>query len=97
WRVSWKSDEAVAAELRVQVTLFYCREDNTGTCRIKTLVWRVPVEVVNNPGASTEVKLSGKLTADKCRAPPCRAPRLQRSFLLRARIRARGTACRAPR
>ncbi|HWW76932.1 MAG TPA: thioredoxin-like domain-containing protein, partial [Pyrinomonadaceae bacterium] len=27
---------AGAAELRVSLTLYYCREDNTGTCRIKT-------------------------------------------------------------
>jgi len=63
-RVALKSHEPGAAELRVQLTLFYCREDNTGTCRIKTLVWRTPVEVVKNPSASTEVKLSGKLTAE---------------------------------
>ena len=63
-RVGMKSHGPGAAELRAQLTLFYCREDNTGTCRIKTLVWRVPVEVVNNPGASTEVKVTGKVTAD---------------------------------
>ena len=48
----------------MQVTLFYCREDNTGTCRIKTLVWQVPVEVTNNPNAPTEIKIQGKLTAE---------------------------------
>lgn len=52
------------ASLRVQVTLFYCREDNTGTCRIKTLVWHVPVEVTNDPNAPTNLKLHGKLLAD---------------------------------
>jgi hypothetical protein len=50
--------------VRAQVTLFYCREDNTGTCRIKTLVWRVPVEVVSDPNAPTELKIKGKLDAD---------------------------------
>src|SRR6185436_2896126 len=34
---------AGSANVRAQVTLFYCREDNTGTCRIRTLVWQVPV------------------------------------------------------
>ena len=34
------------ATVRAQVTLFYCREDNTGTCQIKTLVWQAPVEVL---------------------------------------------------
>ena len=50
-----------AAELRVRLTLYYCREDNTGTCRIKTLVWRVPVEVTAEAGAPREIKLLGKV------------------------------------
>jgi hypothetical protein len=51
------------ATIRAQVTLFYCREDNTGTCRIKTLVWQVPVEVTSDANAPAQVKLQGKLTA----------------------------------
>ncbi len=50
-----------AAELRVRLTLYYCREDNTGTCRVKTLVWRAPVEVTAEPGAPREIKLLGKV------------------------------------
>lgn len=49
-------------KIRAQATLFYCREDNTGTCRIKTLVWNVPVKVTD-ANAPSEVKLKGKLTA----------------------------------
>ncbi|HKO35334.1 MAG TPA: thioredoxin-like domain-containing protein [Pyrinomonadaceae bacterium] len=45
-------------------TFVYCRVDNTGTCRIKTLQWRAPVEVVNDANATTEIKLSGKVTTD---------------------------------
>lgn len=55
--------EVGTANLRAQVTLFYCREDNTGTCRIKTLVWQVPVEVTSDPKAPTALKLQGKLLA----------------------------------
>ena len=44
-RIPVKAATAGPATVRAQVTLFYCREDNTGTCRIKTLVWQVPVEV----------------------------------------------------
>ncbi len=53
-----------AAELRVQITVFYCREDNTGTCRIKTLVWRAPVEVTDDPSAPKEIKVQGRVTAE---------------------------------
>jgi len=63
-RIPVKAATAGPATIRAQVTLFYCREDNTGTCRIKTLLWQVPVEVTSDTNAPTEVKLQGKLTAD---------------------------------
>jgi sugar lactone lactonase YvrE len=50
-----------AAALRVRLTLYYCREDNTGTCRIKTLAWNAPVEVTGEAGAPREIKLQGKV------------------------------------
>ena len=52
------------ANIRAQVTLYYCREDNTGTCRIKTLVWQAPIEISDATDAPTEVKLQGKLMAE---------------------------------
>jgi len=63
-RIPIQSHKAGRAEIRLQLTLFYCREDNTGTCRIKTLVWRVPVEVKNDASAPAEIKVQGKLTAE---------------------------------
>jgi DNA-binding beta-propeller fold protein YncE len=63
-RIPINTTAAGPGTVRAQVTLFYCREDNTGTCRIKTLVWQVPVEVTSDTNAPTEVKLQGKLTAD---------------------------------
>jgi DNA-binding beta-propeller fold protein YncE len=63
-RVPFNASGVGPATVRAQVTLFYCREDNTGTCRIKTLVWEVPVEITNDPNLPTDVKVSGKLTAD---------------------------------
>ncbi len=55
---------AGAATARVSFTFVYCREDNTGTCRIKTLQWQAPLEVVNDASATNEIKLSGKVTGD---------------------------------
>jgi thiol-disulfide isomerase/thioredoxin len=63
-RVPIKASPAAAAELHASFTFVYCREDNTGTCRIKTLAWRVPVEVVNDPGAVNEINLLGKVSGD---------------------------------
>ena len=53
-----------STNVRAQATLFYCREDNTGTCHIKTLVWEIPIEVTTDANAPNEVKVHGKLTAD---------------------------------
>jgi hypothetical protein len=50
-----------AAMLSVALNVYYCREDNTGTCRVKTLVWRAPVEVTADPAAPREVRLKGKV------------------------------------
>jgi hypothetical protein len=63
-RIPLNAAAAGSTNLRAQVTLFYCREDNTGTCRIKTLVWQVPVEVTANANAPSELKVQGKLTAE---------------------------------
>ena len=63
-RIPFHAFEPGAAALRAQLTLFYCREDNTGVCRIKTLVWNVPVAVGNNASAANEIRLQGKLTAE---------------------------------
>ncbi|HTG93646.1 MAG TPA: thioredoxin-like domain-containing protein [Pyrinomonadaceae bacterium] len=63
-RVPIQALETGAAKVRAQATLIYCRDDNTGTCRIKTLVWNVPVEVVNDAAAATELKLNAKLSLD---------------------------------
>src|SRR5204862_5095689 len=60
-RVPFGVGSAGAAELRASFTFVYCREDNTGTCRIRTLVWRVPVEVVTAPEASASIKLQAKV------------------------------------
>jgi thiol-disulfide isomerase/thioredoxin len=60
-RISLQTFGAGAAGLRVQLTLFYCRADNTGACRIKTLVWRVPLEVASDTQAANDVTIKGRL------------------------------------
>ena len=61
-RVPLRASGAGLAELHASFTFVYCREDNTGTCRIKTLVWRAPVEVVNDAATINEIKVSGKVS-----------------------------------
>src|SRR6185436_13324716 len=63
-RIPIQALETGAAKVRAQATLIYCRDDNTGTCRIKTLVWNVPVEVVSDAAAATELRLNAKLSLE---------------------------------
>ena len=50
--------------MHASFTFVYCRADNTGTCRIKTLVWRATVEVVNDERAPVEINFRGKVAGD---------------------------------
>jgi thiol-disulfide isomerase/thioredoxin len=52
------------AQLNASFTFVYCREDNTGVCRIKTLRWQVPIEVTDDATAPTQVNLTAKVPAD---------------------------------
>lgn len=49
------------ANLRAKLSVFYCREDNTGECLIKTLVWQIPVKISNEKTAATKIELSGSV------------------------------------
>ena len=53
-----------AAQLNASFAFVYCREDNTGVCRIKTLKWNVPIEVNPNAAAATEINLTAKVASD---------------------------------
>ena len=33
------------ANLKAKFTIYYCREDKTGECLIRTLLWNVPVKI----------------------------------------------------
>jgi thiol-disulfide isomerase/thioredoxin len=53
-----------SAVIQASFTVVYCREDNTGTCRIKTIKWRAPVEVVSDTAVPNEIRFSGKVAAE---------------------------------
>jgi DNA-binding beta-propeller fold protein YncE len=60
-RIPLRALDAGGSVLRIQLTLYYCREDNTGTCQIKTLAWHAPVEVTADASAPREIKAQGKI------------------------------------
>jgi DNA-binding beta-propeller fold protein YncE len=60
-RIPLRTLTAGTSALRIQLTLYYCREDNTGTCQIKTLIWRAPVEVIAAANAPHEIKARAEI------------------------------------
>jgi len=62
--VSGVTGEHVSFNLQTSFTFVYCRDDNTGTCRIKTFNWRAPIEVVNDPTVPNELRLNAKVPAE---------------------------------
>ncbi|HKC62679.1 MAG TPA: thioredoxin-like domain-containing protein [Pyrinomonadaceae bacterium] len=60
-RIPLHVGDAGSSALRIQLTLFYCREDNTGTCQIKTLAWRAPVEIAADANAPREIRAEAKI------------------------------------
>lgn len=59
--VSFQTTTAGSAVLQAKMSVYYCREDNTGTCLIKRLVWKIPLNVVANKKASREVEISASV------------------------------------
>lgn len=57
-----------AAEINATATFYYCREDNTGLCRIKSFAWRIPVEVVDDANAPREIRLRERITLNDARS-----------------------------
>ncbi len=49
------------ANLKAKLTIYFCREDNTGVCLIKTLVWNVPLNIVADKNAATKVEISASV------------------------------------
>ncbi|HEY0457878.1 MAG TPA: thioredoxin-like domain-containing protein [Pyrinomonadaceae bacterium] len=43
--IPFQTTKAGSANLKVKLTVYYCREDNTGVCLIKTLLWQIPLKV----------------------------------------------------
>ena len=46
-------------KLNAKFTLYYCREDNTGECLIKTLAWQIPLKIA--PKGESQISVNTKL------------------------------------
>lgn len=59
--VPFSATQNGAANLKAKLTVYYCREDNTGVCLIKSLVWNVPVNVVADKKAPRKIEISASV------------------------------------
>lgn len=48
-------------KLTAKLTVYYCREDNTGVCKIKTLAWQIPLKITDEKQISNKIELSAKV------------------------------------
>ena len=63
-RVPMHANSPGAATLNAAFTFVYCREDNTGVCRIKTLRWQIPIEITADASSPNEINLQSKVNAE---------------------------------
>ena len=59
--ISFESKKSKSLKLQARLNIFYCREDNTGVCYIKTLVWNVPIKIVEKEKRSKTINLKASL------------------------------------
>ncbi|MGI8786377.1 MAG: thioredoxin-like domain-containing protein [Pyrinomonadaceae bacterium] len=59
--VPFQTVQKGAVNLKAKLTIYYCREDNTGVCKIKTLVWNVPLNIVADKKAVNKVEISASV------------------------------------
>lgn len=59
--IPFQATNAETGKLKVDLTIYYCREDNTGVCLIKTLSWIIPITVSQGKNALTKLELLAKV------------------------------------
>jgi len=60
--IPFQTTQTGSANLKLKATVYYCREDNTGVCLIKTLVWLIPLKISKEKAAPETITLKETLT-----------------------------------
>ncbi len=60
--IPFKTGKSGATILELNLSVYYCREDNTGVCLIKSLAWEIPIKVMKSQSSAKTIKLSAELT-----------------------------------
>ncbi len=59
--IPFQTGEKGEKKLNAKMTVYYCREDNTGVCKIKTLAWQIPLKIADGKQNSSKIELSAKV------------------------------------
>lgn len=59
--IMFNTGKAGAKKISVNLTVYYCREDNTGVCLIKTVSWQVPLDVKASKNSAKIITLSARI------------------------------------
>lgn len=59
--ISFQTAEKGETKLNAKMTVYYCREDNTGVCKIKTLAWQIPLKISDGKQSLNKIELSAKV------------------------------------
>ncbi len=57
-RIPFQASKERVVKLSAKLSIFYCREDNTGVCYIKTLVWNMPIRFTKSKKAMRNIELN---------------------------------------
>ena len=63
--VPFQAIRAGSANVKLKLTVYYCREDNTGACLIKTLVWQIPLKIAAEKKDSAQIVLQETLIENR--------------------------------
>lgn len=56
--IPFQTGAAGDADLKAKITIYYCREDNTGVCLVRTLAWEIPLKVAAGQATRTSIELT---------------------------------------
>ncbi len=59
--IPFQTAQTGSANLKVKLTVYYCREDNTGACLIKTLAWQIPLKIAADKKDLNKIELQETL------------------------------------
>jgi len=59
--VAFQTTKTGVTTMKANLTVYHCREDNTGVCLVKRLAWKIPLKIVANKKVPSKIELSASV------------------------------------